>query len=224
MTPQKSQNFWGVFLYERVKNVIHRQNIVLGTKYSVLATMTDNEIIQYVLHRDSALFRLLVEKYQPMVFRTCMGFLHHKEDAEDLTQEVFVQAFQSLATFKAESSFLTWLYRITVNASLNHLRKSAKWGFLQRMESKFESMEGSSADNPETMLLQDEQRKWVNAALDSLPEKQRTAIVLSKYDDLSQKEIAAVMNTSEGAVEALLQRAKASLKAKLQSKLKKMHL
>ncbi len=184
--------------------------------------MTDLEIIQRVLHNDRADFRLLVEKYQPMVFRTCMGFLHHKEDAEDLTQEIFVQVYQSLASFKAEASFPTWLYRISVNASLNHLRKSSKWGFLQRMENRFEAdLSIPENENPENLLIQDEHRKWVKAALDSLPEKQRTAIVLSKYDDLSQKEISEVMQTTEGAVEALLQRAKANLRAKLQPKHKK---
>lgn len=184
--------------------------------------MTDIEIIHLVLQNDRAYFRLLVEKYQQMVFRTCMGYLHHKEDAEDLTQEIFVQVYQTLATFKSEATFPTWLYRISVNASLNHLRKASKWGFLQRFENRFESdVPIPSTENPEELFIQDEHRNWVNRALDSLPEKQRTAIVLSKYDDLSQKEIAAVMQTTEGAVEALLQRAKANLRDKLQTKQKK---
>lgn len=184
--------------------------------------MTDIEMINLVLHNDRAYFRLLVDKYHLMVFRTCMGYLHHQEDAEDLTQEIFIQVYQSLATYKAEATFPTWLYRITVNASLNHLRKASKWGFLQRMENWLEKeVSIPSTDNPEQLLIQDEHRNWVNKALDSLPEKQRTAIVLSKYDDLSQKEIAAVMQTTEGAVEALLQRAKANLRDKLQTKQKK---
>lgn len=187
--------------------------------------MTDFEIIKLVQQNDRAYFRLLVEKYQPMVFRTCMGFLHHKEDAEDVSQEIFVQVYQSLASFKGEASFPTWLYRIAVNASLNHLRKSSKWGFIQRLENLFENDRNGISmpdnDHPEALLIQSEHRQWVNAALDSLPEKQRTAIVLSKYDDLSQKEIAEVMNTTEGAVEALLQRAKSNLRVKLQTNLKK---
>lgn len=190
--------------------------------------MTDIEIIQRILQNDRNSFRLLVDKYQPMVFRTCMGFLHHKEDAEDLTQEVFFQVYQSLSNYKAESAFSTWLYRIAVNASLNQLRKYSKWGFIQRLESFFDSdkvnlldLTVPSNDNPEIILIKEEHRLLVKTALDSLPEKQRTAIVLSKYDDLSQKEIAEVMNTTEGAVEALIQRAKANLRKKLGKEYKK---
>ena len=76
-------------------------------------------------------------------------------------------------------------------------------------------------ENPESILIRQEHSKWVQNALDSLPENQRTAIVLSKYDDLSQKEIAEIMKTTEGAVEALIQRAKANLRMKLSSSYKK---
>jgi len=88
--------------------------------------MSDIEIIELILQGDREKFRILVDQYQQMVFRTCMGFLHHKEDAEDLTQEVFIRAYQSLSRFKGDSAFSTWLYRIAVNASLNKVRKSSK--------------------------------------------------------------------------------------------------
>ena len=190
--------------------------------------MTDSEIIKQILQGDRNLFRILVEKYQPMVFRTCMGFLHHKDEADDLTQEIFIQAYQSLSQFKGNSSFSTWIYRIAVNASLNKVRKSSKSYFLQRFDSVFGiernnefSIPASELENPENILIQNEHKAWVQNALNSLPENQRTAIVLSKYDDLSQIEIAEIMNTTEGAVEALIQRAKANLREKLSSNQKK---
>jgi len=86
--------------------------------------MADDEIINQILQGEHDVYRVLVEKYQPMVFRTCMGFLHHKDDADDLTQEVFIQAYQALPNFKGASSFSTWIYRIAVNASLNKVRES----------------------------------------------------------------------------------------------------
>jgi RNA polymerase sigma-70 factor (ECF subfamily) len=157
-----------------------------------------------------------------------MGFLHHKDDADDLTQEVFIQTYQTLPGFKGDASFATWIYRISVNASLNKIRKSQKNQLLQRLESVFGSDTGkeysipiADTDNPENILIRSEHREWVQRALNSLPENQRTAIVLSKYDDLSQKEIAAIMNTTEGAVEALLQRAKSNLREKLSALQKK---
>lgn len=163
-----------------------------------------------------------------MVFRTCMGFLHNKDDADDLTQEVFIQAYQTLSGFKGDASFSTWIYRIAVNASLNKIRKTSKTSLFQRLETVFggeKSKEFSfpipENENPENILILQEHKEWVQKALNSLPENQRTAIVLSKYDDLPQKEIAEIMNTTEGAIEALIQRAKANLREKLSSLKKK---
>ena len=185
--------------------------------------MNDNEIIKSIVQGDKESFRILVERYQQMVFRTCMGFLHNREEAEDLTQDVFIQAYQALARFKGESAFSTWLYRIAVNASLNKIRKSK----LKLVFESFENLIGSDRtgietypvikndEDPEKIIIRQEHSEWLGRALDSLPENQRTAIVLSKYDDLSQKEIAEIMNTTEGAVEALLQRAKKNLREKL---------
>jgi RNA polymerase sigma-70 factor (ECF subfamily) len=190
--------------------------------------MSENEIIQRILQGDYNLYRLLVEQYQSMIFRTCIGFLHNKEDAEDLAQEVFIQAYQALEKFKGDSSFSTWIYRIAVNAALNKTRKNSKNQIIQRLEAVFGSEKNKSInlsvsdiDNPEEIIISQEHRAWVQKALNSLPENQRTAIVLSKYDDLPQKEIAEIMNITEGAVEALIQRAKANLREKLSSQAKK---
>jgi len=190
--------------------------------------MTDSEIIDLIIKGDRNLYRVLVERYQPMVFRTCMGFLHNKEDADDLTQDVFIQTYQTLTAFKGDASFSTWIYRIAVNASLNGVRKSSKNQFLQRLGNVFVSDKSreysfptSDLENPENILIHAERNEWVEKALSSLPEKQRIAIVLSKYDDLSQKEIAEIMETTEGAVEALIQRAKSNLREKLSSLHKK---
>lgn len=189
--------------------------------------MTDNEIIRSVLQGNSNSYRYLVEKYQQMVFSTCIGFVHNKDDADDLTQDTFIQAYQALPRFKSDSAFSTWLFRIAVNASLNKIRKSPLKNILQR----FENLTGkkneretivsvSTGEDPENMLIRQEQIDAVRQALDALPENQRTAIILSKYDDLPQKEIAEIMNTTEGAVEALLQRAKKNLRDKLSGKRK----
>lgn len=184
--------------------------------------MEEFEIIRDILKGDKEKFRLLVEKYKQLVFRTCMGFVHDKDDADDLTQEVFIQAYQSLSTFKKESAFSTWLYRISVNASLNKIRKESGISFLQRIESMFSGevkndppFSASDLDNPENIFIRQEHSQWIQKALDSLPENQRTAIILSRYDDLPQKEVAEIMNITEGAVEALLQRAKKNLREKL---------
>ena len=190
--------------------------------------MTDSEIIRLIINGDRQVFRMLVEKYQSMVFRTCMGFVHNKDDADDLTQDIFIQAYQSLQGFKGDASFSTWIYRIAVNASLNKMRKNSGIHLLQRLDSLFgtsgekeKSRPVFDDENPESILIRKENDKWVQNAMDSLPENQRVAMVLSKYDDLSQKEIAEIMKTTEGAVESLIQRAKTNLKKKLLSSLRK---
>jgi len=193
--------------------------------------MTDSEIIRLILQGDQDKFRVLVERYQSMVFRTCMGFLHNKDDADDLTQDIFIKSYQSLRGFKEEAAFSTWIYRIAVNASLNKKRKDARNPILQRFDVLFGAVKDnefsfsiSDAENPESILIRQEHSEWVQKALDRLPDNQKTAIVLSKYDDLSQKEIAEIMNTTEGAVEALIQRAKSNLREKLSSLQKKKRI
>ena len=140
--------------------------------------MDDSEIISLILDGDRQIFRMLVEKYQSMVFRTCMGFLHNKDDADDLTQEIFIQAYQSLKSFKGKSSFSTWIYRIAVNASLNRVRKNSGNSILTRLDLLFDSGKEKEisvpvydTENPESILIRQEHSKLVQDALDSLPGK-----------------------------------------------------
>lgn len=188
--------------------------------------MTDLEIIERILAGNRNDFRLLVEKYKQLVFSTCMGFVHHEEDANEITQDVFVSAYQSLSSFRQKSAFSTWLYRIATNASLNFLRQKKRPVF--RMDLLFGGekqgevqLPDVDVENPEQLMISREQREIIQKKLDELPDKQKTALVLSKYDNLSQKEIAAVMEISEGAVEQLIQRGKANLHKKLGAVFKK---
>lgn len=190
--------------------------------------MTDKEIIELILKGDKEQFRLIVEQYQQMIFRTCMGYVHNKDDADDLTQEVFIQAYQGLSAFRQEASISTWLYRIAINTSLNRVRKNSRSFIFHQIEDIIGLEKGvkpiieiSDNENPENIMIGEEHRAWVRKALDSLPESQRTAIILSKFDDLSQREISDIMKISEGAVEALIQRAKANLRTRLSSGIKK---
>jgi RNA polymerase sigma-70 factor (ECF subfamily) len=183
--------------------------------------MTDKEIINLILEGDRNLYRKIVERYQTMVFRICIGFLHNKDEADDLTQDVFIQAYASLSGFKGNSSFSTWLYRIALNACLNRTRKM-KFNFIRigennMSESKEINIPAPTHEEPDQVLMKKEQQEIFQKALDGLKENQRTAIILSKYDDLSQREIAEIMNISEGNVESLLFRAKGNLREKLMS-------
>lgn len=180
------------------------------------------EVVERIRSGEQELFGEVVRAHQPLVFTTCLGFTHSREDAEDLTQEVFISAYQQLSRFKGDSKISTWLYRIAVNASLNHMRNSKRRSVFQRIEGLFvrDKAEVQPAamplgDNPEQLLISAQEREAVQQAIDSLPQSQRVAFTLSRYDELPQSEIAAIMSISEGAVEQLLQRAKGNLRKKL---------
>ncbi len=175
--------------------------------------MNDSDIIRNVLNGDQNKYSLIVEKYQSNVFRTVMGFVHQKENAEEITQDVFVKAYYSLKSFQGRSAFNTWLYRITVNLCLNFLNKEKRRKIWSLFTDSFQLP--TKEKFVITQMEEAEEFRIVQKAIDSLSEKQRTAFVLSKYEELSQKEIASVMNITEGAVEQLLQRAKINLKKKL---------
>jgi len=175
--------------------------------------MSDEQLIKEIISGNNDAFKSLMEKYQLQVFRTVMGFVHTKEDAEEVTQDIFVRVYQSLSAFQRDSEFATWLYRITINMSLNFLRRNRKSRLLQSLEAIFSLR--SEEKTPLEELENAERDRRIRVAIDSLPEKQRMAFILSRYEEMPQKKIAAVMNRSEGAVEQLLQRAKENLKKKM---------
>lgn len=162
-------------------------------------------------------FEQVVEQYHKMVFRTALGFVHQKEDAEDLTQEVFIRAYRSRERFRGDSEISTWLYRITVNLSLSYINTKSRRSLMQIGEDFFYNLLGRGSDdpNPHQQLERSEQDHRIASAIDSLPDKQRTAFVLSRIDELPQREVAAIMGTTEGSVEQLLIRARVNLQKKL---------
>lgn len=159
---------------------------------------------------DQEAFSYVLERYRDHVIRICRGFVTLNEDAEDLAQEVFVQLFKSASDFRGEASLSTWLYRVAVNKSLNYNRSQKTRGQLLSLE-PVKSNNLLSDESSDRQLSVNDHRKALNAALDALPEKQKTAFILSKYDELSYEEIAEVMNLSLSAVQSLIFRAKKNL-------------
>jgi RNA polymerase sigma factor (sigma-70 family) len=184
--------------------------------------MNDLELIGRLSENDPQAFRILVEQYQDMVFRTSMGLLHDKEEAEDISQEVFIEVFKSIGYFRGESKLSTWLYRVTINKSLNELKKNQR----QKTWSKLEDLiKGKKEDRRELSVPDrsgdnagesEELGKILQQAIDELPENQRIAFVLAKYDELSYKEIAEIMNSTVSSIESLVHRAKSNLQKRLQ--------
>lgn len=179
--------------------------------------MQDSELIRNVLDGRQQDFALLVKKYQQPVFRTANGFVHNTPDAEEITQDVFLKAFFKLGTFSGNAAFSTWLYRIAVNISINFLKKKKRSQFWLGLGSLLQMP--ARDKNAETLLTEKSEKQLIEMAIDQLPFKQRAAFVLTKYEELPQKEVAAIMHCSEGAVEQLVIRAKTNLKKILEKEL-----
>lgn len=183
--------------------------------------MTDPELIEGILRRDRNAFQFLVDRYQKQVIKTACYFVGNMEDAEDLSQEIFLEIIRSVDSFKRSSSLSTWIYRITVNKSLNMVRKQQRRGIMVQLESIFrhpmeqkteKGLEPSVSPNE---LENHEKRELLHAAIDRLPENQRIAFVLNKFDDQTYKQIADIMKIGLPAVESLIHRAKLNLQKRL---------
>lgn len=164
-------------------------------------------------------FRQLVEAYQHRVVNTAFGFTHNLQDAEDVAQEVFLYVYRSIAGFKEKSLLSTWIYRITVNKALDYIktrqRKKRNAGTPDLSYDEALNM-GESTANPEQQMLDNEGLRLLYEAINTLPEKQKKALILSKQEGLSNDEVAAVLKTTRSAVETLIHRAKQQLRKELE--------
>jgi len=183
----------------------------------------DRILVGKILENDKQAFGTLVTKYQRMVYATCFRLVRSQNDAEDLSQEVFLECFRSLHLVQKDNDLSGWLFKIASNKSLSFLRKHnpAKIGKNSSMETTFTEDDHKShlaeTSTPHSKLEHEDTRKTLFQAIDLLPENQKTAILLHKFDNLSQKEIGERMNLSQESVESLIYRAKTNLRKSLYS-------
>ena len=164
-------------------------------------------------------FNSIYHQYKVLVYNIALNYLQNIEDAEEITQDVFVQVHQSLAGFKSQSLFKTWIYRITINKSLDYIKhkKSKKrlYIFGQKTISEQELAHVSTFEHPGIVLENKENAEMLFSVINQLTENQKTAFILSKLDGLSNPEIAEIMKLTISSVESLVFRAKQSLQEKL---------
>lgn len=168
--------------------------------------LTDAELVTRVLGGDKNAYRPLVERYQNRVHAMVYGMIRDPEEARDIVQNAFIKAYQNLATFRIESSFYTWLYRIAMNLAIDHCRMTKR-----RRTSSFEESIGSRdddgnllelhhGDSPQKALQRKETRERIFLAMEELTEEQREVVLLREVEGLSYKEIAEAMDIPEGTV------------------------
>jgi RNA polymerase sigma factor (sigma-70 family) len=182
---------------------------------------TETVLIEQLKKGDEAAFKTIVELWQDMVYNTVLGIVQNEADAEDITQEVFIKVFEQVSSFKGESKFSTWLYRIATTRALDFLRskkRKKRFGFVKSLFGTSHEEEPKLADfqHPGVRLDNKERSAVLFKAIDQLPENQRLAFTLHKVEGLSYQEVSEVMNTTVSAVESLMSRAKVNLRKELE--------
>jgi RNA polymerase sigma-70 factor, ECF subfamily len=174
-------------------------------------TTDDAMLVAAALGGSDPAFDLLVTRHRRTVFQVCYRFVHHHEDAADLTQDTFIRAWRALASFRGQAQFSTWLHRIAVNVCLNKLAVRT----LPAEPIDVEAFEAHRTPGPAEALLAEERAVLVRAAVAALPPRQRAAVILRAYHDLPHQEVAAIVGTSVGAVKANVFHALANLRKRL---------
>ncbi|HQO50581.1 MAG TPA: sigma-70 family RNA polymerase sigma factor [Bacteroidales bacterium] len=166
----------------------------------------DLRLVSMVLDGQVNAFRHLVEKYQSPVYNLIVKIIHDKDEAKEITQEVFVKAYESLASFRSDHKFFSWIYRIAVNAALNQLKKQKKMVGLDTLKGVSDAAEE----------LMNEREQLLQKAIKMLNEKYSVLIVLKYYEQMSYKEVAETMAITEKKVRSRLFEARQQLKEMLE--------
>lgn len=182
--------------------------------------ITNQELVEKAQQGDKKAFNLLVVRYQNRVAGLLTRYVS-RDDIPDIVQESFIKAYRSLASFRGESAFYTWLYRIAVNTAKNHLtalgRRPPKEDILaEDAESYDAGTQLREADTPEHLVLSNELKRVVFETIENLPEELKMAITLREIEGLSYEEIAEVMSCPVGTVRSRIFRAREAIDAKIQ--------
>ena len=189
-----------------------RLKVVEASMFSPSTPEPEIEWMARIRDGDMEAFRLLVEAHQSRVINTISKLLGSDAEAEDLAQQVFIRVWRSAARYQPTAKFTTWLFRITRNLVFNELRRRKH--FANQGEDSPEPVERAERE-PDRVLLEDELQEAIQTAIQQLPEAQRMAIVLRRYEEMPYEEIARVMGTTVPAVKSILFRARAELREKL---------
>lgn len=182
--------------------------------------LNQSDLIIQLQSGDQSAFKQLVEDFGDMVYNTALGIVQNEADADDITQEVFVQVYQSVSSFKGESKLSTWLYRITINRALDHekrKKRGKRFAFVKALLGMpgEEDLHPPVFEHPGVLMERKENAAVLMRALKKIPDNQRIAFTLHKLEGQSYQAIAEIMGTTLYAVESLMTRAKANLRKEL---------
>jgi len=221
ITPRQQLGFESVNTLDKANEELLTQKPAQPT-----AESTDVHLVEMVKEGHANAFNTLVNRYRERVFNVVYNMTSNREDASDITQEVFVKAFQNIHRFRQKSTFFTWLYRIAVNTAISFIKKARNRQYFSLENLEEEGVSGklaeilSSKKHSRRSLMMRELQEKLNEALQKLSVKHRTTIVLYEIEGLSHKEIGNILKCSEGTVRSRLHYAKNELQNYLQDYLR----
>ena len=183
---------------------------------------TETELIEQLKRKDESAFKAIVEQWRDMVYNTLLGIVQNETEAEDLAQDVFIKVFENISSFKGESKFSTWLYRISTTTALDHLRskkRKKRFGFIFSLGDNEENETDRLPDfhHPGVKLENKERASVLFRAISKLPENQKVAFTLHKLEGMSYRDISLVLDSTVSAVESLMSRANGNLRKELET-------
>lgn len=181
---------------------------------------SDQALVERVQQGDKRAFDLLVRKYQNKIVHLVTRYLRDPSEAQDVAQEAFIKAYRALPSFRGDSAFYTWLYRIAINTAKNYLVAQSRRPPMDDIDAQdAEQFSGDTGlkeyDTPEHLLLRDEIEQTIAAAIEALPDELRTAITLRELEGLSYEEIAEAMDCPIGTVRSRIFRAREAIEERL---------
>jgi len=176
-------------------------------------TVTDDKLMEQISSGQEAAFRLLVQRWESPLFGFLWRMTGSEDDARDLCQDTFVTVYSKSSEYKPEGKFKSWLFRIAGNLVRSFLRRRKIIGWVSFDFAKHDRP--ANSDLPDADVGRGQQVQMLQVAVDRLPARQKQALILKRYQQMSQKEVAEVMQISEGAVESLLVRALSQLRKQI---------
>lgn len=183
--------------------------------------MRDEELVLYIVKGKTELFSVIIDRYQSKVLSTAYNYTHDNEEAQDLTQEIFIKLYNNLQSYKSKASFSTWLYRIAVNRCIDWTRKKK----LHTVSTIYDSSDDEidiydtitdSGGSPEEAFIKQENKVYIRKVVEDLPEIYKTVIILYYFEDFSPQEISDIIDIPKRTIETRLYRGKNLLKLRLE--------
>jgi RNA polymerase sigma-70 factor (ECF subfamily) len=176
-----------------------------------MAPLDDQALMEQIARGDRRALEILYERHVAFVHRVACRFVGNEEDARDITQSVFVTIMQSADRYKPEARLTTWIYRVVANRCLNHRAKASRQRRVQLTDRDLEALPAVDEQRPDRIADSAEQVARLRAAIRALPERQRVALILSRFEGQRYAEIAKILGCSTKSVESLLVRARKAL-------------